>query len=117
MDNFLPELRYEEAMHRLNNNRTLYFSLLKKFNPKEMADRIAECLLSGKTDEAAAEAHKLKGAASNLALPLLAEAAQAIEKAMKDGLPLSGEPEELKRALSATVSKINMLLESGAGNG
>lgn len=112
MDNLLPDIRYDEAMSRLGGNKKLYLSLLKKFNAREMTDRIIDCIGSGKSDEAAAAAHALKGAAANLALPLLAESAHILERALKSGLPVSEEREALELAAAAAAAKIAALLES-----
>ena len=78
-------INVDDAMSRLNNNKKLYISLLRKFDGEAMLQDILNKIRSGDASAAEASAHTLKGIAANLSLPDLRASAEEIDTRLKNG--------------------------------
>lgn len=100
-------LDWQEGVARVINNRALYGKLLGKFAVSQAdALRLAgEALAAGDTENARHIVHTLKGTAANLSAHALAEAALALEIAVKNGAdtaqPLKDAQEIMEKTLEA----------------
>ncbi|MCX8087159.1 MAG: response regulator [Rhodocyclaceae bacterium] len=83
----LPGLDPARALARLSGDRALYARLVEEFSAAhaDFADRLAARLFAGGAREAAESLHTLKGAAANLGMPALAEAARELEARLAGG--------------------------------
>lgn len=83
----LQILDWQEGVARVVNNRALYGRLLGKFaeTQADAPDLAAEALAEGDTEKARLVVHTLKGTAANLSAHALADAALALETAIKAG--------------------------------
>ena len=75
----------DDAMSRLNNNKKLYMTLLKKFDGNAMLADLLGKIKSGDISAAEASAHTLKGLAANLSLSDLRANAEEINIRLKAG--------------------------------
>jgi signal transduction histidine kinase/DNA-binding response OmpR family regulator/HPt (histidine-containing phosphotransfer) domain-containing protein/HAMP domain-containing protein len=105
-----------DGLLRVGNNRALYLKLLRQFVEEagNAAERIRDTLAGG--DRAGAErmAHTVKGVGGNLGATEVQAAADAVERAVKDGTPPI-EPlcSRLAEALSVLVKAVGGLTPAG----
>jgi len=111
----LPPFNVPEALVRLNGKRDLLKRLLFTFHD-EFAGAISQLrrhLDSGQGKDAERLVHTLKSAAASLEAPRIAEAARAVESAIKDGRAhdLSAEIARLEGTLTPALTTIAQLRE------
>ena len=90
---------FEEGIGRMMNNRSFYVRLLTKFMASDSMEKLIASVAEGDPVKIAAEAHTLKGVASNLGLTALANSSASLDNAMRDGKI------ELKEELLAKVEE------------
>jgi PAS domain S-box-containing protein len=109
-------LRVEEGLQRLAGNQKLYLKLLRQFVEQQSraAEHLRDLLVQGRSDDAAREAHNLKGVAGNLGAPAVQAAAAALERAIRE----PSDPAEIEllwagldRALSALMTDLKPALK------
>ncbi|MEO5342805.1 MAG: PAS domain S-box protein [Gammaproteobacteria bacterium SHHR-1] len=83
----LSGLQAEQGLENLSQDLRAYLRLLGQFVRDHGADaeRIAGHLAQGETEPARRRAHSIKGVAGNLGMEPLQQAAQALERALKQG--------------------------------
>ena len=81
----VPEMNVTNALNRLQGNRVLYMSLLKKFCHKyhDYGDQLHQWVQENKMNVVYEQCHALKGAAGNLELTALYQACVNLESALK----------------------------------
>ena len=79
----LPGIDVAEGLARIGGNVTLYVKLLRKIanDTPAIRDRLSAAIVEGDAVGAKEAAHSLKGAASNLSIVTLTEAAAQLEAA------------------------------------
>ncbi len=109
----IPGIDREQVLRRLGQDEELFATLLEMFQ-EQYAD-IGQCLRqdceAGRFDEAAAQTHSLRGAASNMAANGVAEVAQSLEAALR-----RGEVDGLALLLDRLDAELNPLLAVLAGS-
>ncbi len=103
----LPGIDVEAALARVRGKTDFYLRMLKTFVDSHGADaeRIGAALARGEHEAARQTAHKLKGAAGNLGLTEVYQAASRLEAALKQGS--SDYPDifaSVRQTLSASVA-------------
>ena len=83
----LPGVDLDEGLGRCGGNRSLFAELLAQFGTlyAATADQIGRMCAAGEIEEAFILIHTVKGAAANLGMKDLAEAAAAVEHALERG--------------------------------
>ena len=78
------------GLRRVNGNRSLYARLLRQFyrNYENFAEEFSNALTAGEHETAKRLAHTLKGVAANIGADVVAQAAAAVEKALRDSAEL-----------------------------
>jgi HPt (histidine-containing phosphotransfer) domain-containing protein len=99
-------LNIDDAMSRLNNNKSLYLRLLKKFDAKSMLDDLLEKLKSGNVASSQAAAHTIKGLAANLSLEDLRAKAEVIDKQLKGG-DINVDTADIEKSVELTIEAVN----------
>ncbi|TCT21566.1 PAS domain S-box protein [Thiobaca trueperi] len=105
-----PDLDLDQGRHLFRND-AVYARILGHFTEvhglagREMAERMA----AGDRSGAAALAHRLKGAASSLALTEIARIATAINQSITEGRAPNPAPEVLQKALDRAALAISRL--------
>ncbi len=86
----LPGFDLAQALSRLDNDHALLVRLLRSFAEEQsgMRAQLNALLQAGKTREATALLHTLKGVAGNLGASSLAQAARQLEQEINSGEPL-----------------------------
>ena len=87
LPDFLPGIDIARGLARVEGNAALYRRLLTAFvaHYETVEDDIARAMEQNDNSRAAAEAHTVRGAAANLSLADVAEAAGRLEKALREG--------------------------------
>ena len=82
---------FADATMRLQGNRSLLESLIKKFSEKEVnaGTRIDQLIDEGEFDQARRLAHQLKGTAANLGATALSASAKEVEFSLKESRAVS----------------------------
>lgn len=98
-------LNWQDGVARVVNNRGLYAKLLVRFaNSQATApDGVEEALRAGNIEEARHLSHTLKGTAANLAAEALADSAQALEEAVKNGSDVGPALADVREKLRETL--------------
>ncbi len=105
-----PDLDLDQGRHLFRND-AIYARILRHFTEihglagREMAERMA----AGDRSGVAALAHRLKGAASSLALTEVAQIAAAINQSITEGRAPNPAPEVLQKALDRATLAISRL--------
>ena len=100
----------QTALRRTGGNPKRYEMLLRKFAETTAEQEIRDALAAGDVETAARGAHSLKGAASNLGATAVANAAAALETAIKTGGNVSPAFEATAASLSTIVQAIRSAL-------
>jgi len=89
---------------------SVYAQFLRKFavDYRDSTHIVAEALRQGRMADAAALAHKLKGAAGNLALPDVAACAASLDQQLKTGVATSVSVAALQQALQVALTSIGL---------
>ena len=95
-----------DAMARLNNNKKLYITLLKKFDAQTMIDDLLEKIKNGDIVAAEAAAHTIKGLAANLSLADLRAKAESVDNQLKNG-DLNIDTAEIELSVKDTIEAVN----------
>ena len=103
----LPGLEPSRALARLGDDRALYARLLEEFAAAnaDFAERLVTHLAANETRQAVENLHALKGAAANLGMPLLAEAARELEARI-----ISGERRPALQALIDALAEARAVI-------
>ena len=102
----VPYIDVEDALKRVGGNRALYKKLLGRFVDGNYVDAIENAIVSGDAEEAARQAHTLKGVSANLSLERVRALSIELEGQIRSGGDCSGGLAELKQAYAVTVGKI-----------
>ncbi|WP_317587798.1 PAS domain S-box protein [Vibrio sp. EA2] len=109
-----PRLNVQEALARLDGNRTLYLKLLKKFvvDHATAVTDIQASLDKRDIDTAIRLAHTMKGIAGNLGATELARCAAATERALRDNAMKEIESllGEFQAALKEALESVNRVI-------
>jgi len=110
----IPGVDTKSALRRVGSNRKRYEALLTKFanTSKNPVDEIRTALAAGDIKTATRAAHSLKGAAANLGVATVAEAAALAETAINNGRPVEETLGSLSRALASVMAAIRSALPS-----
>ena len=83
----LPGVDMTPALNRLDQSLPRYYKLLQRFveNQADAVDAMHQALARGAPDEAHRRAHNLKGLAANIGADRLAQDAQSVEQAIRQG--------------------------------
>ncbi len=112
-DIYLPDIDIKEGVKRVMNKEKIYFMLLGKFKPREMAEDLIQKILSNDTPEQIRNsAHALKGSSANLSLSVIYQVALNIEEAAKNNKTGAEYIPELKEAVENFESKLKLLLNN-----
>ena len=95
----------DDALSRIGGNMSLYKRLLGRFIEGNHYDALESALLSGDMEEAARQAHSLKGVSANLSLTKIRALSVELEQLIKDNADYSVCLAELKQAFAITVEK------------
>lgn len=81
----LPGIDIADALKRISGDKALYVKLLQRFYDEQQNDemQLETLIAQGKTGDAAALVHKLKGAAGNLGMSAVLKSASELEHALK----------------------------------
>lgn len=96
----------DDALKRVGGNRALYKKLLGRFVDGNYVDAIEKAILSGDSEDAARQAHTLKGVSANLSLERVRALSIVLEEAIRSGGDCSGDLAELRQAYDVTIGKI-----------
>lgn len=104
----LPGIDIEHGMSLWQDSESFrkYLRLFAR-NYADSAQAIKAAWAEQRTMEGAALAHKMKGAAANLALPELARLATASEQILRDGKPVDTVLDDLQQALDTVLTSID----------
>ena len=100
----------QTALRRTGGNPKRYEMLLRKFAESANVEEIRAAYSSGDTATAARAAHSLKGAAANLGATTVANAAAAVETAIKTGLIVQPLLDTLATQLHTVLEAIQSAL-------
>jgi len=108
----LPGVDMSGALQRLDHSLPRYYKLLERFvqNQAHAVDTIRQALSRDAPDEAHRHAHNLKGLAANIGATRLAEYAQAVEQAIRQG-----ERDRLDALLDCLTDQLPPLLTAITG--
>jgi len=95
-----------DALNRVGGNMDLLKRLLKRFIDGNQIDEMDRVLREGNMEEAARQAHTVKGVSANLSLVKLRTVTTELELILKDNLDYSAKLDELKQAYDETVKII-----------
>ena len=111
--NMVPIIDRERGLRNWGDGETFY-KYLRKFADAHGhdGDEIAALIVSGALDHARALAHKLKGTASNMALMVVWEIAEKIEKLLTDEEQTAHWPQMLQLALDDALRTISDLTDT-----
>ena len=111
MDNNIKEyIDQDEALSRIGGNMSLYKRLLGRFTDGNAFADLVSAVESGNFEDAAHQAHTLKGVSANLSLVKLRSLSVDIELLLKENKDCSSCLEELKQAYAVTLEKIAELV-------
>ena len=91
------------ALKRVGGNMDLYKRLLKRFVEGNNLGPLKGAIVNGNPEEAARQAHTVKGVSSNLSLIKIADLSANLEQLIKNGEDHSACLAELEQAYEATV--------------
>jgi len=97
----------DDALKRVGGNRALYKKLLGRFVDGNYVDAIEKAILSGDSEDAARQAHTLKGVSANLSLEKVRALSIALEEQIRGGGDCAAGLAELKSAYDVTVGLID----------
>ena len=95
----------DDALARIGGNMSLYKRLLGRFIEGNHFEDLERALQSGDTEEAARQAHSLKGVSANLSLTKIRSLSVELEQLLKDNADYTDCLAELKQAFITTVEK------------
>jgi len=103
----IPGLNIEAALKRLNNKKSLYLNILKKFaeNNKEVAKEISTTYNKKDYDTAKRVIHTLKGVSGNIGADNINEFSKVVEQDIVDR-----KDDEVKEGLLALDQQIQQLI-------
>ena len=99
-----------DALARIGGNAGLYKKLLGRFLEGNHYEVLVDAISSGDMDEAARQAHTLKGVSANLSLVKINVLSAEIEQLLKEGSDVAENMAELKEAFDATTDEINVIM-------
>jgi HPt (histidine-containing phosphotransfer) domain-containing protein len=109
----LEGVKVSEGLRRLGGNTKLYSRLLREFvtTQVELPEQIRDALAAGDLATATRQAHSLKGAAANLAIPEVAACAGALETLLNNHHLSQFQPKlaELEAALAVVLDSLAQL--------
>ena len=100
----------DAALSRIGGNMGLYKKLLGRFIEGEHFEKLYNALQIGDTEEAARQAHSLKGVSANLSLVKVQSSALDLEQKLKNNLDYSEDLDEFKRVFDITLEKITEIV-------
>ena len=101
---------FTDGIKRVMNNAKLYVKLLTKFRDGTKLDEMEAAILAGDLEKAQAEAHTIKGVASNLSLSELAKQSLEIENHIKAGTVDIAMMETMKTVFAATLQEADKVI-------
>ena len=106
----------ETALRRVAGNTGLYHKLLRQFadGQRDAAKQIADLLAAGDRTAAERTAHSVKGVAANVGAQPLADAASALEKALRAGEEAAALLERFRNMMAVTVEEIGRIAPTDA---
>jgi two-component system sensor histidine kinase/response regulator len=106
----------ETALRRVAGNTGLYHKLLRQFadGQRDAAKQIADLLAAGDLATAERTAHSVKGVAANVGAQPLADAASALEKALRAGEEAAALLERFRNMMAVTVEEIGRIAPDAA---
>ncbi|MDR0905443.1 MAG: Hpt domain-containing protein [Oscillospiraceae bacterium] len=99
----------ESGLKRVGGSEALFKKLLGKFVDGNYQDQLEALIAEGKTEEATAMAHTIKGVAANLSLMEVNALALQIEQALKNGTEHASLVPQLREVTDATIVEIQKL--------
>jgi CheY-like chemotaxis protein len=110
-------LDVRDGLMRTRGRLGLYENLLRQFAAgfRGFGDEVRRLVGSGKADEAAAQAHSLRGVASNLGATRTAACATELEAALRRDEPHESQLEQLEKCLLPLLDEIDRRLGPLAG--
>ena len=108
-EKYLPHIDVNDGKARIMNNMALYMTLLKKFKGRQMTDDLLAASKEGDYAAVVQFAHALRGTASNLSFPALAEVTSEIEalaKASQDCSHLTERLDVTVRDLENAIAEL-----------
>ena len=109
INNISEYLDQADALSRIGGNMSLYKRLLGRFVEGNAYSELERAIQSGDMEEAARQAHSLKGVSANLSLTKIRSITVELEQLVKDNADCSPCLAELKKAYDITVGIINEL--------
>ena len=103
---YLPHINVNDGKSRVMGNLALYIKLLKRFDGRKMVNQLIDSILEGDVDKIIQQAHALRGAASNLSLPMLHSIVDRIEERAsrgQDAIDFADQLEEAANELEKTI--------------
>ena len=94
------------ALKRVGGNMDLYKRLLGRFVDGNNFAELTSAISSANTEEAAHQAHTVKGVSSNLSLLKIADLSAQLEQLIKNGDDYGACFSELEQAYEITVKRI-----------
>ena len=101
---------FADGIKRVMNNAKLYVKLLAKFKDGTKLDELEAAISAGDLGKAQAEAHTIKGVASNLSLSELARQSLEIENQIKAGTVDPAQMETMKAVFAATLQEADKVI-------
>jgi HPt (histidine-containing phosphotransfer) domain-containing protein len=99
----------ESGLKRVGGSEALFKKLLGKFVDGNYQDQLEALIAEGKTEEATAMAHTIKGVAANLSLMEVNALALQIEQGLKNGTEYASLVPQLREVTDATIVEIQKL--------
>jgi HPt (histidine-containing phosphotransfer) domain-containing protein len=103
-------LDFADGVKRVMNNAKLYVKLLTKFRDGTKLDELEAAVAAGDLEKAQAEAHTIKGVASNLSLSELANQTLELEGQIKAGAVDPQLIETIKAVFAATLQEVDKVI-------
>ena len=114
----LPGVEITSALSRVSGNVRLLKSLLKEFHDSwsDVSDRVRDALQAQDISEALHLAHSLKGLSATLSMKNVSQAAESLEKHLKqnDRASLQDDLTQLEEAMSVVLPGLKELLSESA---
>ena len=101
---------FADGIKRVMNNAKLYVKLLTKFRDGTKIDELEAAVAAGDLGKAQAEAHTIKGVASNLSLSELAKQSLELETQIKAGAVEPQQMETIKAVFAATLEEVSKVI-------
>ena len=96
----------DDALNRVGGNMSLYIKLLGRFAEGKYVEAIEEAIGNGDMEEAARQAHALKGVSANLSLNIVRALSVELEEKIHKGAEYADHLAKMKQAHDATIKKI-----------